>query len=46
MLIADVPAVSLGDKAAPKIPFKLVRGIAALLVVALGVRALLSVQMG
>ncbi|HWI12606.1 MAG TPA: TMEM165/GDT1 family protein [Burkholderiales bacterium] len=46
MLIADVPAVLLGDRAAPKIPFKLVRGIAAALFVALGVGALLSVQLG
>ena len=46
MLIADVPAVFLGDKAAPRIPFKLVRGIAAALFVALGVGALLSGALG
>jgi putative Ca2+/H+ antiporter (TMEM165/GDT1 family) len=46
MLIADVPAVFLGDKAAPRIPFKLVRGIAAALFVVLGAGALLSVQLG
>jgi putative Ca2+/H+ antiporter (TMEM165/GDT1 family) len=46
MLIADVPAVFLGDKAAPKIPFKLIRSIAAALFIALGVGALFTAQLG
>ena len=43
MLIADVPAVLLGDKASGKVPFKLVRGIAAAIFVLLGVLALLNI---
>jgi putative Ca2+/H+ antiporter (TMEM165/GDT1 family) len=43
MLIADVPAVLLGDKASSKLPFKLVRGIAAAIFALLGVLALLNV---
>jgi putative Ca2+/H+ antiporter (TMEM165/GDT1 family) len=37
MLIADVPAVFVGDKLAAKIPMKLVHGIAAAIFAALGV---------
>ena len=42
MLIADVPAVLLGTVAAHRIPFKLVRGLAAALFAALGVAAIWS----
>lgn len=40
MLIADVPAVFVGDKLAAKIPMKLVHGIAAAIFAALGVATL------
>jgi putative Ca2+/H+ antiporter (TMEM165/GDT1 family) len=43
MLIADVPAVFIGDQAAKKIPMKLVHAIAALMFAVLGVLALLNV---
>jgi putative Ca2+/H+ antiporter (TMEM165/GDT1 family) len=43
MLIADVPAVLLGDKAATKIPLKLVRGIAAAIFAVLGILVLFNV---
>ena len=43
LLIADVPAVFLGDRIAGRIPMKLVHGIAAAVFVALGVAALLGV---
>ncbi len=43
MMIADVPAVFLGDRAAKKIPMKLVHGIAALMFAILGVLALLNI---
>ena len=43
MLIADVPAVFLGYRLAGRIPMKLVHGIAAAVIVALGVAALLGV---
>ena len=43
MLIADVPAVLLGDRAAPKIPFRLVRSIAATIFCLIGVLVLLGV---
>jgi putative Ca2+/H+ antiporter (TMEM165/GDT1 family) len=43
MLIADVPAVLLGDKASSKLPFTLVRGIAAAIFALLGILALLNV---
>jgi putative Ca2+/H+ antiporter (TMEM165/GDT1 family) len=43
MMIADVPAVFLGDRAAKKIPMKLVHGIAAFMFAVLGVLALLNV---
>lgn len=42
MMIANVPAVLLGDKAANRIPVKLVHGIAALIFAALGVMVLLG----
>jgi putative Ca2+/H+ antiporter (TMEM165/GDT1 family) len=43
MLIADVPAVLLGDKAATKIPLKLVRSVAAAIFAVLGILVLLKV---
>jgi len=43
MLIADVPAVLLGDKMANRLPVRLVHGVAALLFAVLGVLALLNV---
>ena len=43
MLIADVPAVFIGDKLATKIPMKLVHGIAAAVFAILGVLTLLGV---
>lgn len=42
MMIADVPAVFLGDKASPKIPLNAVRAVAAALFIVLGVGALLG----
>ncbi|MBI4293915.1 MAG: TMEM165/GDT1 family protein [Betaproteobacteria bacterium] len=42
MLIADVPVVYLGRAAAPRIPFKLVRAIAASIFAALGLATLLG----
>lgn len=42
MLIADVPAVFVGDKLANKIPMKLVHGVAAAVFVVLGVMTLLG----
>ena len=42
MLIADVPAVFVGDKLANKIPMKLVHGIAAAVFAVLGVATLLG----
>lgn len=42
MLIADVPAVFVGDKLASKIPMKLVHGFAAAIFAALGVVTLLG----
>lgn len=46
MLIADVPAVFVGDKLAAKIPMKLVHGIAAAIFAALGVATLLGAGKG
>ncbi len=46
MLIADVPAVFLGNMASAKIPFKAIRIVAALLFAALGVATLLGVKIG
>jgi len=43
MMIANVPAVLLGEVAAKKIPMKLVHGIAALIFAVLGVLTLLNV---
>jgi putative Ca2+/H+ antiporter (TMEM165/GDT1 family) len=43
MLIADVPAVFVGDKLAGKIPMKLVHGIAAAMFAILGIATLLGV---
>ncbi len=42
MLIADVPAVFVGDKLANKIPMKLVHGIAAAIFALLGIATLLG----
>mgnify|MGYP003476871816 FL=1 len=42
MLIADVPAVFVGDKLASRIPMKLVHGIAAAMFAALAVATLLG----
>ena len=43
MLIADVPAVLLGDKAAPRIPMKTIRSAAAALFIVLGIGALAGI---
>ena len=43
MLIADVPAVFIGDRMAKKIPMKLVHGIAAAIFALLGIATLLNV---
>ncbi len=43
MMLANVPAVLLGEVAATKIPLRLVRGIAAAIFVVLGVAVLLDV---
>jgi putative Ca2+/H+ antiporter (TMEM165/GDT1 family) len=42
MLIADVPAVFVGDRLAAKIPMKLVHSIAAAIFAALGIATLLG----
>ena len=42
MLLADVPAVFIGDKLATKIPMKLVHSVAAAIFAALGVATLLG----
>jgi putative Ca2+/H+ antiporter (TMEM165/GDT1 family) len=42
MLIADVPAVFIGDRLASKIPMRLVHGIAAAIFAVLGVATLLG----
>ncbi|MFG6459729.1 TMEM165/GDT1 family protein [Roseateles sp. BYS96W] len=46
MLLADVPAVFVGDRLAAKIPMKLVHGIAAAIFAALGVATLLGAGSG
>ena len=46
MLIADVPAVFVGDKLADRIPMRLVHGIAAAIFAALGVATLLGAGAG
>jgi putative Ca2+/H+ antiporter (TMEM165/GDT1 family) len=45
MMIANVPAVLLGDVAAKKLPLGLVRGVAALIFAALGVLTLTNENM-
>ena len=42
MMLANVPAVLLGEVAARKLPMKLVHGIAAAIFLALGVAVLLG----
>ncbi len=44
MLIADVPAVFIGNRFAAKIPMKLVHGIAAAIFAAMGVLTLLKIE--
>jgi putative Ca2+/H+ antiporter (TMEM165/GDT1 family) len=46
MLVADVPAVFLGDRLANRIPMRLVHGIAAAIFAALGVATLLGAGAG
>lgn len=46
MLLADVPAVFIGDKLSSKIPMKLVHSIAAAVFGVLGVATLLGVGAG
>jgi putative Ca2+/H+ antiporter (TMEM165/GDT1 family) len=46
MLVADVPAVLVGDKLASRLPMKLVHSIAAAIFLALGVAALLGAGAG
>ena len=46
MLIADVPAVFVGDKLANKIPMKLVHSVAAAVFAVLGVATLLGAGAG
>jgi len=46
MMIADVPAVFIGDRFAAKIPMKLVHGIAAALFAAMGVATLFGAGSG
>jgi putative Ca2+/H+ antiporter (TMEM165/GDT1 family) len=46
MLIADVPAVFIGDKAAPRIPMKAVRRAAAAVFILLGVGAFAGIGSG
>jgi Ca2+/H+ antiporter, TMEM165/GDT1 family len=46
MLIADVPAVFLGDRLAGRIPMRLVHGIAAAIFAALGIATLLGAGTG
>jgi putative Ca2+/H+ antiporter (TMEM165/GDT1 family) len=43
MMIANVPAVLLGEVAARKLPMRVVRGVAAAIFLALGIAALLNV---
>ena len=42
MLLADVPAVFVGDRLAAKIPMRLVHGLAAAIFVALGIATLMG----
>jgi putative Ca2+/H+ antiporter (TMEM165/GDT1 family) len=46
MMIANVPAVYLGDKFAHRLPIKLIHGVAAAIFVALGVATLLGLGEG
>jgi putative Ca2+/H+ antiporter (TMEM165/GDT1 family) len=46
MLIADIPAVILGEKAAPKLPLRLIRIVAAGIFATLGVVVLMGVSFG
>ena len=46
MMIANVPAVLLGNVAAEKLPVRVVHGVAALIFAALGVAMLLGVDVG
>ncbi len=46
MMVADVPAVFLGEKASTRIPLRAVRAVAATLFVILGVAALIGVEAG
>jgi putative Ca2+/H+ antiporter (TMEM165/GDT1 family) len=46
MMIANVPAVLLGEVAATKLPMRLVRGIAAALFLLLGALVLVGVGAG
>ena len=46
MLIADVPAVFVGDKLANKIPMKLVHSVAAAVFAVLGIATLLGAGAG
>lgn len=46
MMLANVPAVLIGDKVANKLPLKLVHGIAAAIFVVLGVLTLMGVGQG
>ena len=46
MMIADIPAVILGERAAPKLPLKLIRTIAAAIFAALGVVVLMDISIG
>jgi putative Ca2+/H+ antiporter (TMEM165/GDT1 family) len=43
MLMADVPAVFLGDAVARRVPLRIVRGIAAAIFAGLGLLTLLNV---
>lgn len=44
MLIADVPAVFIGNKFSNKIPMKLIHGVAALVFAAMGIATLLKID--
>ena len=46
MMIANVPAVLLGNVAAEKLPVRIVHGVAALIFAALGIAMLLGVDLG
>ena len=46
MLIADVPAVILGEKAAPRLPLKAIRIVAACIFALLGVLVLFGLSIG